>query len=159
MEKLVKIVRRHHSVVAGAVSWSVIFAGFVSFFVLRFNLNIFGYSWEIAIGAILIATLVILYKIYIWHKNTLIITDQRIILNIRHGIFSRTVTELLYRDIYDISFKQSGLAALMNRYGKLIMKTPSGNEIIFDKVSSPGKVVEVINKIRAGISSETIGSK
>src|SRR3989344_3493301 len=156
MEKLVKIVRRHHSVVAGAVSWSVIFAGFVSFFVLRFNLNIFGYSWEIAIGAILIATLVILYKIYIWHKNTLIITDQRIILNIRHGIFSRTVTELLYRDIYDISFKQSGLAALMNRYGKLIMKTPSGNEIIFDKVSSPGKVVEVINKIRAGISSETI---
>ena len=159
MEKLVKIVRRHHSVVAGAVSWSVIFAGFVSFFVLRFNLNIFGYSWEIAIGAILIATLVILYKIYIWCKNALIITSQRIVLNIRHGIFSRTVTELLYRDIYDISFKQSGLAALMNRYGKLIMKTPSGNEIIFDKVSSPGKVVEVINKIRAGISSETIGSK
>ena len=149
MEKLVKIVRRHHSVVAGAVSWSVIFAGFVSFFVLRFNLNIFGYSWEIAIGAILIATLVILYKIYIWCKNALIITSQRIVLNIRHGIFSRTVTELLYRDVYDISFKQSGLAALMNRYGTLMIKTPSGSEIIFDKVPLSSEVVKVINEIRS----------
>ena len=147
-EKLIKMVRRHRSVMVGVISWSVVFASLVPFFVLRFNLNIFGYSWEIAIGAILIATLVILYKIYIWRKNTLIITSQRIVLNIRHGIFSRTVTELLYRDIYDISFKQSGLAALMNRYGKLIMKTPSGSEVIFDKVPSPAKVVEVINKVR-----------
>ena len=149
-EKLIKTVRQHRSVVAGAIVWSVVFAGLASFFVLKFNPNVFGYSWEIAVGAILIAALIILYKIYIWRKNALIITNQRIILNVRQGALSQTVTELLYRDIYDISFKQVGLSALMNRYGKLIIKTPSGNEMTFDKVPSPVGVVEAINKIRAG---------
>jgi len=143
-EKLIKIVRQHRSVMVGTVSWSVIFAGLVSFFVLRFNLN-----WEIIVGIILIATLIILYKIYIWRKNALIITNQRIILNNKEGAFSKTVTELLYRDIYDISFKQSGLAALISRYGKLIIKTPSGNEITFDKVPLSSEVVKVINEIRS----------
>ncbi|MBI2674764.1 MAG: PH domain-containing protein [Candidatus Yanofskybacteria bacterium] len=143
------MVRQHKSVIAGAVSWAVIFAGFVTFSFLRFDIYIFGYSWEIAVGAILLATLIILYKIYIWRKNTLIITNQRVVLNIRQGVFSRTVTELLYRDIYDISFRQVGLSALINRYGELIMKTPSGSEIIFDKAPSPGKIVEIINKARS----------
>lgn len=153
-EKLIKTVRQHYSVMVGTVSWSIIFAGLASFFVLRFNLNIFGYSWEITIGAVLIAAIVILYKMYIWRKNTLIITNQRVILDVRQGAFSRTVTELLYRDIYDISFKQVGLSALVSRYGKLIIKTPPGSEISFDKVPSPAKVVEVINEIRRNIETE-----
>jgi len=149
-EKLIKMVRQHGSVMAGTIAWSVLFAGFSSWAFLKFNFNIFDYSWEIVIGIILIATLVILYKIYIWRKNVLIVTNQRVILNIRQGVFSRIVTELLYRDIYDISFKQVGLFALMNRYGKLTIKTPSGSEIDFDKVPSPEKVVETINQIRSG---------
>ena len=151
-EKTLKTVRQHRSVVAGAVSRSVIFAGLISFAFLKFNLDIFGYSRKIIAGVILIAALIILYKIYIWRKNTLIITNQRVILNIRQGAFSRTVTELLYRDIQSVSFKQSGLAALINRYGKLIMKTPSGSEITFDKVPSPAEVVRAVNEVRAGIS-------
>lgn len=152
-EKIVRVVRQHRSVIAGAVSWSVIFAGLISFFVLKFNFNIFGYSWEIVTGAILIAALVILYKIYIWRKNTLIITNQRVILNERQGAFSRTVTELLYSDIYDISFKQVGLLALVGGYGKLIIKTPSRSEIVFDKTPSPGVIVEMINSIRSNAVS------
>ncbi|MBI4158447.1 MAG: PH domain-containing protein [Candidatus Yanofskybacteria bacterium] len=153
-EKLIKTVRQHRSVVVGAITWSVLFAGLVFWAFLKFKLNIFGYSWEIVIGAAFIAALIILYKLYIWRKNALIITNQRVILNIRQGIFSRTVTEFLYRDIYDISFKQSGLAALINRYGKLIIKTPSGNEITFDKVPSPMKVVDTINEIRGNLEIE-----
>src|SRR3990167_3792837 len=147
-EKLIKIVRQHRSVVAGPITWSVLLAGLVSWAFLKFKLDVFGYSWEIVTGAILIAALIILYKIYIWRKNVLILTNQRVILNIRHGAFSQTVTELLYRDIHDISFKQVGLSALMNRYGKLIIKTPSGNEITFDRVPSSAGVVEIINGIR-----------
>jgi len=66
-------------------------------------------------------------------------------------VFSRTTTEILYRDIYDISIKQIGLAALTNRYGKLIIKTPSGNEIVFDKIPSPEKVVDIINTVRRNL--------
>lgn len=148
-EQIIKTVRQHRSVVAGAVSWAVIFAGLVTFSFLRYDLDVFGYSWEIVTGAVLIAAIVILYKFYIWRKNALIITNQRVILNDREGAFSRTVTELLYRDIYDISFKQVGLSALLNRYGKLIIKTPSGNEITFDKAPSPAEVVRIINEVRS----------
>ena len=154
-EEIVKVVRQHRSVMAGTISWSVILAGFVSYAFINFDLDTFGYSWEIIIGVILIAVIVILYKIYIWRKNALIITSQRVIFDARQGAFSRTVTELLYRDIYDISFKQVGLSALMNRYGQLIIKTPSGSEITFDKVPSSASVIETINKIR----NETLNSK
>lgn len=147
-EEILKIVHQHHSVVAGAISWSVIFAGLASFAFFKFDFNAFGYSWEIIAGVMIIAALIILYKIYIWSKNALIITNQRVLLNIRQGVFSRVVTELLYRDIYDISFKQIGLFALINRYGKLTVKTPSGSEIVFDKVPSPAEVVRTINEIR-----------
>jgi len=150
-EKIVRIVRQHRSVIAGVIAWSVLIAGLTTVAFLKFDINIFGYSWEVMAGIILIATLTILYKIYIWRKNSLTITNQRIILNDREGAFSQTVTELLYRDIHDISFKQTGLAALINRYGKLIIKTPSGNEIVFDRVPSPAKVVESINKVRLNI--------
>lgn len=147
-EKILKAVRQHRSVIAGAIIWSVLLACLVTFAFLKFDLDIFGYSWEIIAGIILIVTMIILYKIYIWRKNALIITSQRVILNIRQGVFSRTVTELIYRDIYDISFKQVGFLALINCYGKLIIKTPSGSEIIFDKVPSPAQVVDVINETR-----------
>ena len=120
----------------------------MSFALIKFKLDVYGYFWEIVVGTMFVATLIILYKIYIWRKNVLILTNQRVILNIRHGAFSQTVTELLYRDIHDISFKQVGLSALMNRYGKLIIKTPSGNEITFDRVPSSASVVEIINGIR-----------
>ncbi len=150
-EKIIKAVRQHSSVMAGTIVWSVLLAGLILFSFVRFDINVFGYSAEIAVGVVLIVSLVILYKIYIWRKNTLIITNQRVILNIRHNAFSITVTELLFRDIFDISFKQTGLASLLNRYGKLIIKTPSGNEIVFDKAPSPAEVVEIINKIRSGI--------
>jgi uncharacterized membrane protein (DUF485 family) len=154
-EEIVEIVRQHKSILTGAVFWPVIFAGLVSFGLLRFDLDIFGYSWEIVIGVVLIFTLIILYKIYIWRKNVLTITNQRVILNVREGAFSRTVTELLYKDIYDISFKQTGLTALLNRYGKLIIKTPSGSEVTFDKVPSPAKIVGSINKVRLNIPVQT----
>jgi len=149
-EKLIKMVRQHRSVMAGTIVWSVALAGLAIFALLRFRPDIFGYSLEIIAGIVLVAALTILHKIYIWRKNSLIITDQRIVLNERQGIFSRTVTEFLYGDIYDISFKQVGLAALLNKYGKLIIRTPSKSETAFDKVPSPAEVVEIINKIRDG---------
>jgi len=147
-EKIIKVVRQHKSVMAGTVAWSVILAGLVLFVTFRLRL-VPDYSFELVSGVVLAVFLAILYKIYIWRKNTLVITNQRLLINIRQSLFSVTVTELLHRDIHDISFKQAGITALINRYGKLIIKTPLGSEIIFDKVPSPAKVVQTINEARA----------
>lgn len=157
-EEILKIVRQHRSTLTGAIVWPVLFAGLVSFAFLKFKLDVFGYSWEIVTGAMLLTALIILYKIYVWRKNALIVTSQRVILDSRPGMFSRTVTELLYRDIYEISFKQVGLSSLLNRYGQLVIKTPSGGEITFDKVPSPAEVVKVINEIR-GKRKEDVDTK
>ncbi len=150
-EKIVRTVRQHGSVMAGAVSWAVIIAGLITFAFFKFKLDVSGYSWEIVAGVVLVASIAILYKIFIWRKNALIITNQRVILNERQGAFSRIVTELLYRDIYDISFKQVGIAALIYRYGKLIIKTPAGSEITFDKVPSPAEIIGLINRVRLNV--------
>lgn len=157
-EEVLKMVRQHRSVLSGAIAWPVIFAGLVFWAFARFDIDIFGYSREVIVAVILIATLIILYKFYIWRKNALIITNQRVILDSRPGMFSRTVTELLYRDIYEISFKQAGLSSLINRYGQVVIKTPSGSEIVFDKVPSPAEVIKTINEIR-GKKKEDVDTK
>jgi len=149
-EAIIKVVRQHRSVLAGTIIWSAVFVGLALFTFLKLNNDILDYSGEITTGIALLATLLILYKIYIWRKSNLILTNQRVILNVRHGAFSRTVTELLYKDVHDISFRQVGLSALIYRYGKLIIKMPSGNEITFDKLPLSAGVIETINKIRAG---------
>ena len=147
-EGVLKTVRQHSSVMFGAIAWPAALASFVFWAFMKFDIDAFDYSREAVIGVVLLATLIILYNIYVWRKNVLIITNQRIILNSRPGMFSRTVTELLYQDIYELSFEQIGLLPMLNRYGRLIIKTPSGSETAFDKVPSPVEVVKTINEIR-----------
>ena len=88
-EKVLKTVRRHSSVMSGAIAWPAALASFVFWAFMKFDIDAFDYSREAVIGVILFATLIILYKICIWRKNVLIITNQRIILNSRPGMFSR----------------------------------------------------------------------
>jgi membrane protein YdbS with pleckstrin-like domain len=147
-EKIIKVARQHGSVLFKTIFLAVLIVGALIFIFLKYNFNILGYSWSIVIASIVIASIIVLYKIHFWRKNALIITNQRVMLLNKNGFFSRTITELLYKDIYDISIKQVGILAIMNRYGKIMIHTPSRNNIIFDKISSPTEVVRIINEIR-----------
>jgi hypothetical protein len=80
--------------------------------------------------------------------DALIITDQRVVENEQRGFFSKTVTELLYRDILEISYSKEGMSSSLYNYGDIKIRTASENELVFEKIPNPAEVVEVINRIR-----------
>ena len=78
----------------------------------------------------------------------MVITDQRVVKNDQRGFFSQTVTELLYRDILEISYDKNGMGASMYNYGDIKIRTASENEIVIAGIAKPEEVVEMINKAR-----------
>jgi hypothetical protein len=113
--------------------------------------DFFGYWSLVLFFAILVVLLVILYKLFIWRRDALIITDQRFVENEQRGFFSKTVTELLYHDILEISYTKEGLSASIYNFGDIKIRTASENELVFEKIPNPAEVVEAINKIRQTI--------
>jgi len=147
-ENLVKMVRKH------VIFLLPVFFGWpwiiVALILVRYlaRFDFFGYWPFVLILAVLLILLVIMYRLFIWRMDALIITDQRVVENEQRGFFSKTVTELLYRDILEISYTKEGVASSIYNYGDIKIRTASENEIVFEKVPDPAGVVEVINKNR-----------
>lgn len=150
-EILIKIIRRHTSSLNGSISLA---GGILMTYLLvvyYFQFNFFGYVWQVLSVLILILISFVVYKVYVWRKNAFLITNQRLINNEQNGFFSRTVTEITYDDVHEITFKQKGLSATFSNYGTLVIRTPSENEIILEKIPDPEKAVELINKTKNSI--------
>lgn len=147
-EKLIEAVRSHRSSLNSVWFLSAAML-FLFFFLLSYlKFNFFGYAWQaFSVLAFILATFA-LYKMYVWRNDVLFVTNQRVIRNEQEGLFHKTVTEILYRDIHEIIFNKKGFSSIVNNYGNLVIRTPSDSEIVFEKIPDPEKVVEIINKAR-----------
>lgn len=152
-EQLIKIARRHVIFLMPAFfSWPLlILAVLVLRYVLDFNF--WGYWLLVLTLVIVIVLLVVLHRFYIWRSNALIITNQRVVENEQFGFFSKTVTELLYRDIREISYSKDGINASVYDYGDLKMRTAGDSDVVVEKIAQPDEVVDLINQIRQGNTS------
>ena len=150
-ETLFNIVRRHTVALYGPFS---LVGGVLVVYLLivyYFQFNFFGYDWQVFSVLILLLVLFVVYKMYVWWKNAFLITNQRLINNEQDGLFSRTVTEVVYEDVFEIAFKQNGMSAIALNYGTLVIRTPSESQIILETIPNPEKVVELINKVKNSI--------
>lgn len=150
-EILIKIIRRHTSTlyIPFSLAWGILLAYLL--IVYYFQFNFFGYGWQALGILIMVLASFIIYKTYIWRKNAFLITNKRLINNEQGGLFNRTVTEVMYEDVNEIVFKQKGLSAAVSNYGTLVIRTPSENQIILERIPNPEKVVELINKAKSSL--------
>lgn len=119
------------------------------------HFDFFGY-WPLVLAfAVLLVLLSVLYRFFIWRRDALIITDQRVVENEQRGFFSKTVTELLYRDILEISYSKEGMNASLYNYGDIKIRTASENELVFEKIPNPAEIIETINRIRQGAEASS----
>ena len=147
-ENLVKIVRKHVIFLLPVFfTWPLIVVALVLVRYLA-SFDFFGYWLLVLAFAVLLVLLIVMYRFYIWRMDALVITDQRVVENEQRGFFSKTVTELLYRDILEISYSKEGVISSLYNYGDIKIRTASENEIVFEKIPNPAGVVEVINRIR-----------
>jgi hypothetical protein len=124
----------------------VVVALILARYLARFDF--FGYWLFVLAFAVLLVLLIVLYRIFIWRMDALIITDQRVVENEQRGFFSKTVTELLYRDILEISYTKEGISASLYNFGDIKIRTAAESEIVFEKIPNPAEAVEIINRIR-----------
>ncbi len=147
-EKLIKTVR-HHGIFLLPVflTWPLIMMAVLLIRGLT-DFDFFGYeNWTVLIS-FMITALGMIYQFYLWYYNALVITDSRIIKNEQRGFFSKTVTELLFNDVLEISYNKEGLNASLYNYGDINIRTASENELIVKNIPKPASVVEAINSVR-----------
>lgn len=149
-ESVIQQIRQHWIVVAGTTggSFGILAAVLASALYLPFDF--FGYASALYSVVALGTVAWLLFRLYIWRQNQLLITNLRIINNEQKGLFNRTVTELLYKDISDVSFTQDGVAASTYDYGTLVIRLPSQDQVSVEAIPHPARVIERINGIRMG---------
>lgn len=150
-ETIVARVRQHwFTMVQSFVVVAIVVAGLLAAR-LYLQFDFLGYSSTVYLFTGLIIFLFLLYKFYLWRQNELLITNRRIINNQQRGLMSQTVTELLYRDITDVSFTQDGASAMGFNYGTLIIRLPSQDQVKVEMIPKPAKIMETINQVRMGV--------
>jgi len=147
-ERVIRLIRKYFFVFTGPLLFSVIFI-IASFFFL-YPLFHWGAA-GIAIFILLIGIGVLLaLRVFVEYSfNVFIITDQRIIDIDQHGFFERTVSEMTYDKIQDVSFKIKGLAQTLLHYGSIIIQTAGAQaNIELQGVKNPEKVQQIIIEIQ-----------
>jgi len=148
-EQILQIVRESSL----AHGWSFFFAGllFLSPFFLLFPLFQMGTLGLALFGALFVVALVVIVRVYrTWAYTMLVITDLRLVDVDQNGLFDRVVTELMYPEIEDVSYRTKGIWATIFRLGKIHLHT-KGNaaDLEFHFVKYPDQVHDLINDLRA----------
>ncbi len=147
-ETIVATVRQHWFVMVQPIVIASMIVVALAVAGLYFQFDFFGYTSATCLVMGLVVFLFLMYKFYLWRQNELAITNFRIINHQQRGLLSQTVTELLYRDITDVSFTQDGASAMAFDYGTLIIRLPSQDQVKVETIPKPSKIIETINQIR-----------
>lgn len=136
------------------VSWicSTIFLIFVpSFFKYFPFLNFFpgNYQFITILFWYLITFVFAFEKFLSWYFNVYILTDERVIDIDFNNLLNKNFAEAKISMIQDVSFTVAGLAGTIFNYGTILIQTASEvNQLKFDKVPSPEKVIKVLQQLR-----------
>lgn len=115
-------------------------------FFLLFPLFSMG-KWGVAgfIVLIIIAIVFAFYRLVDWYFNCGIITNMRVIDIDQKGILSRTVSEVPYYKIDDVSYNIKGFRQTMFRYGNVVAAIKGyRSSVTLRNVAKPAMIQELI---------------
>jgi len=86
-----------------------------------------------------------------WYLDIWIVTDRRIINIEQHGLFGRTVSELMLYNVQDVTSQIKGFVRTVLDYGDIEIQTASERvRFTFDNVAHPNHVAKRILELAAG---------
>jgi hypothetical protein len=95
-------------------------------------------------------------KFFAWKYTVFVITDMRIIDIEQKGFFHKSVAEVAYRDIDEVTFRIKGIAPTLFRYGVVEVKI-AGNAADLETypIHRPATLHDLICEIRENENEET----
>ncbi len=94
--------------------------------------------------------LLIIKTLYIWRRNLLVVTTLRIIDVNQKSIFNRTISEVGYDMMQNVTYEVDGVLATILNYGNLIFETiGSDTAYVFKRVKNPVRIQNVVIEAKA----------
>ena len=94
-------------------------------------------------------------KFLSWYFDVYIITNQRVIDIDFYNLLSKKFSEAELSRIQDVTTEFSGISQTVFNYGNVLIQTAAEiNEIIFNKVPNPEKVVKIIQELTSQNTKE-----
>ena len=158
-EKIVLLLRRHWStnifwcflILLMALSPFILtILPFSSFLPFRFRLIIIIMWYLFVLG-------ISFEKFLSWFFNVFIITDERVIDVDFFSLVYREVSQAKIDKIQDVTYKSGGLLRSIFNYGDVFIQTAGKTQQIeFESVPQPAKVVQVLNHLMAQEEQEKV---
>lgn len=105
----------------------------------------------IVIFVLLVSTGIILFwrAYHSWALTVLVVTDRRVIDVEQKGFFDRVVTEAVFSQIDEVSYRMKGLFSTIFRYGTIFLELHgAAANVKFERVTLPYHVHDLINDLR-----------
>lgn len=143
-EIVLMIIRRHPFVLfkENIVIFLLLAVSFIAM-AMYFSYNI----WVIFIASFAIffvCVISVFYHYFTWEKDIYIVTDRRVVDIDQKTLFAKTQMEAFLDKIQDVTMEVTGVWGALFKYGNVLIKTSSGNELTIDDVSRPEKLQKYI---------------
>ncbi len=87
-----------------------------------------------------------------WYFDVFIITSQRVIDIDFNNLLNKKFSEASLDKIQDTTYTETGVAETMLNFGDVLIQTAAEiNEITFEKVPNPEKVIKILQELREGL--------
>jgi uncharacterized membrane protein YdbT with pleckstrin-like domain len=150
-EKIILVLRQHPITQFGNifflftafffVPWLLRVSGLIAFFPDKFEVAFYFFLIVLFLGMAFRCFL-------LWFFNVYIITDERIIDVDFISMIYKNISTAKIENIEDITKKTSGLIASLFDHGTILIQTAaSQNELEFENVPHPAKVVKLLNEL------------
>ncbi|OGH58896.1 MAG: hypothetical protein A2725_04070 [Candidatus Magasanikbacteria bacterium RIFCSPHIGHO2_01_FULL_33_34] len=152
-EEIIHIAKKH--MIVYMAYWLLAFFFIVAPFFFMFWLFGQGIWGQIAFfGALFIGLVILIRTIFLWNKNSAIITTHRVVDIEQRGFFDKTVTEIPYSELDFVAGKIKGIGGTILRYGTVIINNQAGTmSIVLEKVKHPVRLQEKINKYKKSFNA------
>ncbi len=150
-EKILLVVRQTPVAFANSILIGALL--FLLPFFLLFPLFTRG-KWGVAgfIALIFIAVIFSFYRLVDWYFNCGLISNQRVIDIDQKGLFQRTVSEVPYYKIDDVSYNIKGFRQTMFRYGNVVVAIKGyRSSVTLRNVAKPAMIQELILEVEREI--------
>jgi len=129
------------------------------------NLHLFGslplkYQIVSFIFWYLIIFIYIFEKFLDWYFDVFVVTDRRLVDIKFNNLLNKHFAEAELGVIQDVSSSVKGLLGTFFNYGTVLVQTASDtNQIIFINVPNPGKIIQLLQELRADYQKKYRGGK
>lgn len=90
-------------------------------------------------------------KFLAWYFNLFVITNQRVVDIDFNNILDKKFSEASLDMIQDVTSRVAGVGQTFFNYGNVLIQTASEiNEVVFEKVPNPEKIIRLLQELREG---------